>query len=97
MTTHKSSGEMKIVTKCERVQPTVVGVDANGELIWEGREMPDWQKALFLVKYAGDFLGHWMKARLAAYGIESEPDAPSMDISKVRKFGKQKPKTHQGD
>ena len=90
----ETTGQMKIVTKCERVQPTVVGVDSRGELIWEGKEMPDWQKAMFLVRYVGDFAGHWLKARLAAAGIDSDPEAPSMDISRIRKFGKSKPRPH---
>ncbi len=35
--------KMKIVSKIERVQPVMVGVDKNGQMIWEGREMPRWQ------------------------------------------------------
>jgi hypothetical protein len=34
---------MKIVTTCERIQPTVVGMNSKGELIWEGRAMEKWQ------------------------------------------------------
>jgi hypothetical protein len=47
MKIHKPSAAMKIVTKCERVQPTCVGIDKNGELIWEGRTMPRWQQEMF--------------------------------------------------
>ncbi len=42
---------MKIVTKSERVQPTFAGTDANGEPIWEGREMPRWQQEAFRKEY----------------------------------------------
>ena len=49
MRIHRPSATMKIVTKCERVQPCVAGVDKNGELIWEGRTMPHWQQEMFRV------------------------------------------------
>lgn len=49
MRIHKPSATMQIVTKCERVQPFVAGVDANGELIWEGRTMPRWQMEMFQI------------------------------------------------
>jgi len=41
------NARMKIVTKVERVQPAVAGVDEHGEFIWEGREMPRWQMEMF--------------------------------------------------
>jgi hypothetical protein len=61
MNIHPPSGTMKIVTKCERVQPTNVGVDAKGELIWEGREMPRWQMEMFkvFVDWAGSRFARW--------------------------------------
>lgn len=43
--------KMRIVTNCDRVQPTAAGVDKNGELIWEGRTMPRWQQELFRKVY----------------------------------------------
>ncbi len=49
MKIHQPSGTMKIVTKCERVQPFNVGLDARGELVWEGRTMPRWQQEMFRV------------------------------------------------
>ncbi len=41
--------KMKIVTKIERVQPTMAGVDEHGDIIWEGRAMPDWQMKMFRI------------------------------------------------
>ncbi len=62
---HAASGTMRMVTKIERVQPMVSGVDANGELLWEGQAMPRFQMAMFPVaKYDGDFLGFWGKRRI---------------------------------
>lgn len=49
MRVHKPSAEMMIVTKCERVQPCVSGVDEKGELVWEGRTMPRWQQEMFRI------------------------------------------------
>lgn len=46
---HKPSALMKIVTRCERVQPVCTGLDKNGELIWEGRTMPRWQQEMFRI------------------------------------------------
>lgn len=42
---------MKVVTKIERVQPIMAGVDEHGEIIWEGHEMPRWQQELFRKVY----------------------------------------------
>lgn len=57
MEIHKPSATMKIITKCERVQPCVAGVDANGDLIWEGRTMDHWQQEMFrVVKNIFDWL-----------------------------------------
>ncbi len=47
MNIHQPSAAMKIVTKCERVQPTNVGLNKKGELIWEARAMPRWQREMF--------------------------------------------------
>jgi hypothetical protein len=47
MKIHKATAKMKVVTKCERIQPTCTGIDEKGELIWEGREMPRWQQEMF--------------------------------------------------
>lgn len=46
MKIHPVTGKMKLVTSSEKVQPTAVGVDENGELIWEGRAMASWQISL---------------------------------------------------
>jgi len=40
---------MKVVSKIERIQPTVIGTDERGEFIWEGREMPRWQQEMFRI------------------------------------------------
>jgi hypothetical protein len=37
----------KITSKIERVQPYVVGLKANGDFKWEGKEMPRWQQEMF--------------------------------------------------
>ncbi len=52
---------MKVVTKCERVQPFVVGTDEKGELIWEGQQMPRWQMEMIrvVVDWFGEFFGSW--------------------------------------
>ena len=47
MRIHAPSASMKKVTPIERVQPTCAGVDANGEIIWEGRAMARWQMEMF--------------------------------------------------
>lgn len=66
--------DMKIVTKCERVQPTCVGTDERGEFIWEGREMPRWQQELFRKFYhvSKEEFGHvWAQlADMEAKGVE---------------------------
>jgi hypothetical protein len=61
MRIHPQTGTMKIVTKCERIQPTTVGVDANGELIWEGQQMARWQMEMFraAVNWAGAQYARW--------------------------------------
>ncbi len=57
------NAKMKIVTAIERIQPTCVGVDANGEFIWEGREMPRWQMEMLRVEvnFFGTFFTRWME------------------------------------
>lgn len=72
---------MAIVTKCERIQPTCVGTAANGEPIWEGREMPRWQMEMFRLRYYGDFMAFWMKKRFYDItGFEMTHDEGSMQI-----------------
>lgn len=86
---------MPIKTKCERVQPFVVGIDKNGQLKWVGLEMPDWQKLLLRVRYAGDFAAHWFKRQLFELtGIESDQSIPSADVSQARLYGQAKPRKH---
>lgn len=54
---------MKIVTKIERVQPYVAGIDERGEFIWEGRTMPRWQMEMFrlFVDWAGSRYRQWIE------------------------------------
>ncbi len=54
-------GTMKVVTKIERVQPVVIGVDARGEPIWEGREMARWQMEMIrvTVDWFGSMFMRW--------------------------------------
>jgi hypothetical protein len=61
---------MKITTLCERIQPTVVGVDGKGELIWEGQAMPRWQMEMFKKRYEGDHAAKWYWLILAQNGID---------------------------
>lgn len=60
MRIHHATGRMKIVTPCERVQPTCIGV-RNGELVWEGQAMPRWQMEMFrvAVNWFADFFPRW--------------------------------------
>lgn len=53
--------QMKITTKCERIQPTCAGLNTKGELVWEGREMPRWQMEMFKVfmDWAGSRYARW--------------------------------------
>jgi len=82
----------------ERIQPVVKGTNAKGELVWGVIPMARWQMMMFPVRYTGDFMVHWMKASLAAAGIEMPNDTPSMDISACRHYGKAKPRpARQGD
>lgn len=88
MKIHQPSASMKIVTKCERIQPTCTGVDKNGELIWEGREMAFWQKLLFRVPYLGDFINSWTtrsdteKTGHEFLDKEGKPLIPSADVTR---------------
>jgi hypothetical protein len=66
---------MKIVTSCERVQPCVVGMDANGDFIWEGRAMERWQMELLRlsVNYLAPFFTRWIElARHESRDLEFE-------------------------
>jgi hypothetical protein len=80
--TNQPKAPMKIVTKCERIQPTCVGTAANGEPIWEGREMPRWQMEMLRLKYYGDFMAHWIKRRFfESTGFEMTQDTGSMELT----------------
>lgn len=61
MKIHGPTAKMKIVSKIERVQPTVVGMDKKGRLIWEGRPMARWQMEMFraAVNWAGACFARW--------------------------------------
>jgi hypothetical protein len=65
MKIHEATGKMKVVTNCERVQPTCAGTDANGEIIWEGRTMPRWQMEMFrfIPNIWGEFFRRWIEVR----------------------------------
>lgn len=84
---------MKIVTKCERVQPTNVGVDERGELVWEGLTMPRWQQELFRKEYhiSAEEFGHFwdhMKETQGSGGDSSTetPTEPYWDIASKEKI-----------
>ena len=86
---------MTITTKIERIQPFMVGTDAQGRFVWEGREMPLWQMLLLKVKYVGDFSTFWMRRMMAeVWGYETEMD--SMDLTPRKKYAKKKWR-HPGD
>ncbi len=68
---------IKIVTRCERVQPVMIGADERGEPIWEGREMPRWQMEMFraTVNWMGEFFTRWyevMKYELHSIDCDDE-------------------------
>lgn len=89
---------MPVVSKIERVQPTLVGVDANGAMVWEGREMARWQMELLRIKYYGDFMAHWMKQQLLnVYGIEDDRATASMELRVSKKWNRKKVYRHIGD
>ena len=94
MRIHQPTATMNVITKCERVQPTCVGVGPTGDLIWEGRQMARWQMIMLPVRYAGDFMAHWMMARLRDTGFDSDIKYDSMDISPRRM---QTRRLHPGD
>ncbi len=54
---------MKVVTTCERIQPTCVGTDERGEPIWEGRPMARWQMEMFrvAVNWMSEWFTRWME------------------------------------
>jgi hypothetical protein len=88
---------MPIVTKIERVQPYMAGVDAKGRMIWEGREMPRWQRELLRVTYLGDFMAYWMRRRFEdSTGYEAPADTSSMEL-RTKKLESHKRKHHKGD
>lgn len=66
------NAKMRIVTTCERIQPTCVGTDDKGEPIWEGREMPRWQMEMLrlAVDWWGEFFVRW--AELSKYESRHE-------------------------
>jgi hypothetical protein len=43
---HQPSAKMEVKTANGKGQPTAVGTDANGEMIWELREMSTWQRLM---------------------------------------------------
>lgn len=60
MKIHEASGTMEFPRAVERAQPVCKGVDAAGELVWEGQEMARWQMAEFPREYTGAFRAYWM-------------------------------------
>lgn len=57
----------------DRMQPIVKGLTKKGELRWGKIPMPLWQRAMFPIRYAGDFFVFWMKRVLADQtGYEGE-------------------------
>jgi hypothetical protein len=53
-------------------QPTCVGTDDKGELVWEYRMKEPWHQKLFPVPYGGDFGVQWMYKSLQEKGFDSE-------------------------
>lgn len=109
MTAHKPSAAMKIVTTCERIQPTCAGVDANGELVWEGRAMARWQMEMFkvAVNWFGGMLTRWLE--VTNYQTDLEEFDPTQGglaehraaapawIAELKAKKIRKPWKHQGD
>lgn len=94
MKIHPPTATMKIVTKCERVQPTAAGLDANGELVWEGLTMPRWQQELFRKEYhiSAEEFGHFWDHLAQTQGqgtsesITEKPTEPYWDIASKEKL-----------
>ncbi len=51
-------------------QPTVVGVNEIGELIWDFVVKQSWHQKMFPVPYGGDFMTEWMWKSLQEKGME---------------------------
>jgi hypothetical protein len=86
MKIHKPSASMKIMTKCERIQPTCTGLNEKGELVWEGRTMAFWQMVMFRVQYIGDFINSWMTRSMrdkTGLSMEDDNGNPIMHSSDV--------------
>jgi len=92
MKIHPPTAKMKVVSAIERIQPTAVGVDRRGELVWEGRAMARWQMLMFPVRYIGDFISHWMnRSDLEKRGREPDPTLPSMELHARKGLRKKRP------
>lgn len=89
MKIHAGTGTMKVVTNCERVQPTCAGLDAKGEIVWEGRAMSRWQMEMFRKQYHiskeefGHFWDHLAQTEGQGTGeaITEKPVEPYWDIA----------------
>ena len=84
---------MPIKTKIERVQPFLAGVDANGEFLWEGLEMPRWQQEMFRKQYhiSAEEFGHFWDHMATTEGQGGEfstekPTEPYWDIASKEKI-----------
>ena len=83
--------KMKIVTTCERIQPTVVGVDHNGELIWEGRAMEEWQMIMFpVINWFREFFSRWSEAAGVEEYKENREGLPAARVASERFINKLK-------
>jgi hypothetical protein len=86
MKVHAPTAKIKVVTKCERVQPVVVGIDENGEFIWEGRAMERWQMELLrrAVNFLGEFITRWSEViKFEEEGQEFKPEDAMLRDHKV--------------
>lgn len=53
-----------------RMQPTVTGVNENGELIWSMVPKAPWHLNMFPVGYQGQFFEKWTRLALAEAGYD---------------------------
>lgn len=53
-------------------QPVCVGLDNNGQLVWEYQMKQPWHQKMFPVPYGGDFHVEWMWKSLQEKGAEWE-------------------------
>lgn len=84
----------------ERLQPVCKGVDSKGELIWGAVPMALWQRAMFPIRYTGDFLAFWLKRAQEYHGCTPSESNNAQFMSNANEYHAKyarRHKTHNGD